>query len=101
MTERPKNPDTPEAWQDEVYLTKIHERLVLLKNQSSARFIAALAAVGQSDEFISYGVELPVFVARGSKEAETFIAMLGTDIQTVLDLETPHDYFLQPASLRD
>lgn len=79
----PKDPVTAEEWENEVYLTKVRDRLVLLKNQSSKRFNEALALVAETDEFIRYGVPLEVFVTRKGPEAKRFIEALISDIDIV------------------
>ena len=100
MEHPPIEPNTPEEWENEVYLTKVRDRLVLIKNQSQQRFLKALAKVDQTDEFISHGTNLSVFLARRSNEAAAFINELGYTLDDVLILEDKggrsRDYFLNP-----
>lgn len=89
---------SPAEWENEVYQTKVADRLLLIKNQSQKKFVEALALVDQTDELISTGGQLAVFVANRSLAAETFVAALGYTLDDILIIEgdnaKPHDYFL-------
>ncbi len=82
-----KGPQSPLEWRNEVHLTKVRDRIVLLKNQSSKRFNDALAMVAESNEFIGYGAPLEVFISRKSSEAKRFVEVLGSDIDLVTSAE--------------
>jgi hypothetical protein len=83
----PKEPATAEEWENEVYLTKVRDRLVWLRNRNTKFFIEALALVAESHEFTSYGPQLEVFVSRKSEDAKRFIEALGSDIDLVTSKE--------------
>ncbi len=73
----PQVPGTAEEWENEVYLTKVRDRLLLLRNKDEKKFLSALAAVEQSDEFLTYGPRLEFFVIKGGEVAKQFVARLG------------------------
>lgn len=82
-----KAPQSSSEWRNEVHLTKVRDRIVLLKNQNSKGFNDALAMVAETDEFIGYGAPLEVFISRKSREAKRFVEALGSDIDLVTSEE--------------
>jgi len=70
-----------------VYLSKVDERLVRIRNKNHERFIEVLAMIDQTDEFIRFGANLAVFIARRSEEPKQFVSALGCTLDDVLILE--------------
>jgi len=98
MSEKPpvQEPQTAEEWEDEVYQTKVRDRLVLLRNRSDAKFLRAIALVDKTDEFIAHSTPLEQFVLRGSDEARQFVDALGISFEQLVDPgDVDHDVFTQ------
>lgn len=95
MEKIPKEPITPEEWNDEVYLTKLRDKLVALRNSDTEAFDRALAAVAETDEFLRHGSRLEVFLLQGDEVAKRFAETLGVDYESLISEE-----YLNPVELK-
>lgn len=83
----PQELNTPEDWGNEVHLTKVRDKLLQIKNEDEMRFKSALAAVAETNEFLTYGAQLELFILRGGDVALAFADILGVDYDLLASTE--------------
>lgn len=82
-----QQPNTPEDWGNEVHLTKVRDKLLQIKNKDEMKFKSALAAVAETNEFLTYGAQLELFLLRGGDVAQAFADILGVDYDLLTSSE--------------